>query len=126
MIEVDSALIKIKFSTIRGYKTIFWDFDGSIKDSVEAKSNAFERVFLPFGYEFATRVREHHERNGGISRQEKIPIYLSWANQSIEPKNVYKYTQEFASIVKRSVIESMWVPGVYSTLPLTFKSRILS
>ena len=47
---------------------------------MEAKSNAFERVFLPFGYEFATRVREHHERNGGISRQKNT--YLSFMGQS--------------------------------------------
>jgi|TARA_Y100000310_G_C20511448_1_gene729077 beta-phosphoglucomutase-like phosphatase (HAD superfamily) len=30
-------------------KVIFWDFDGVIKDSVNVKTRAFEKLFLPFG-----------------------------------------------------------------------------
>ena len=30
-------------------KTVFWDFDGVIKDSVEIKSIAFGQLFIEFG-----------------------------------------------------------------------------
>ena len=55
---------------------IFWDFDGVIKDSVQIKSKAFGNLFAQFGNIISKRVIEHHESNGGMSRFEKIPIYL--------------------------------------------------
>ncbi len=62
---------------------IFWDFDGVIKDSVEVKTQAYFQLFEPFGSVVAEKVREHHEANGGISRFDKLPIYLQWAG--LEP-----------------------------------------
>lgn len=55
---------------------IFWDFDGVIKDSVSVKTLAFEKLFLPYGKKIAQKVKNHHEANGGVSRFEKIPLYL--------------------------------------------------
>ena len=46
---------------------IFWDFDGVIKDSIEAKSLAFEELFDDFNDDFKKRVRSHHEKNTGVS-----------------------------------------------------------
>ena len=40
---------------IKKAKTIFWDFDGVIKDSVSVKSDAFEELFLPFGSDVAKK-----------------------------------------------------------------------
>ena len=34
---------------LRRYWTLFWDFDGVIKESVAVKSDAYERLFAPFG-----------------------------------------------------------------------------
>ena len=68
---------------LKSAKTIFWDFDGVIKDSVVVKSDAFEQLFLPFGDEVAISVREHHEANGGMNRFEKLPIYLKWAGEEV-------------------------------------------
>ena len=41
---------------IKKAKTIFWDFDGVIKDSVSVKSDAFEELFLPFGSDVAKKL----------------------------------------------------------------------
>ena len=38
-------------------KVIFWDFDGVIKDSVEAKSSAFEKIFSSYGSNISNKVR---------------------------------------------------------------------
>ena len=93
-------------------KTIFWDFDGVIKDSVGVKSDAFESLFLPFGESVSKKVRRHHEEHGGISRFDKIPIYLAWAGQKPTQEIVDQYTDKFSQLVKQKVIDSSWVDGV--------------
>lgn len=94
------------------YAALFWDFDGVIKESVAVKTAAFERLFAPFGPTLAARVREHHERNGGMSRFEKIPLYLSWTERSATPEEVQRYCALFSGAVRQAVIDSAWVPGV--------------
>jgi len=91
---------------------IFWDFDGVIKDSVKVKSTAFGQLFAPFGDDVVKQVREHHETNGGLSRFDKLPIYLGWAGCLSTPELVEEYSKKFSILVKRKVIESNWVPGV--------------
>lgn len=97
---------------LRQASLIFWDFDGVIKDSVDVKTLAFERTFLPFGREIASRVKQHHESHGGISRFEKIPLYLTWAGEPASPAQVEVFCNRFSQSVLREVIDSPWVPGV--------------
>jgi phosphoglycolate phosphatase-like HAD superfamily hydrolase len=96
---------------LQRYATLFWDFDGVIKDSVAVKADAFERLFAPFGADVAARVRVHHERNGGMSRSEKLPLYLRWAGQESSPAEVWRYCDLFSAAVQQAVIDSPWVPG---------------
>jgi phosphoglycolate phosphatase-like HAD superfamily hydrolase len=93
-----------------------WDFDGVIKDSVKVKSDAFERLFLEFGKELSKKVRSHHESNGGMSRYEKFPLYLSWAGVETSQAVIEKYDEKFSNMVKQKVIESEWVDGVLEYL----------
>ena len=91
---------------------VFWDFDGVIKDSVVAKSVAFEQLFLPYGRDLANRVRQHHEAHGGVSRYQKMSIYLDWAGETGTAAQIEEFCDRFAQLVRQSVIESAWVPGV--------------
>ena len=91
---------------------ILFDFDGVIKDSVSVKSDAFEKLFEKFGLEVSSRVRRHHEANGGMSRYEKLPLYLSWSGLTPTDKLVREYSSHFSQIVKQKVIDSKWVNGV--------------
>lgn len=91
---------------------LFWDFDGVIKDSVDVKTRAFVNLFRANGPEFAEKVRVHHENNGGMSRFEKIPIYLRWAGEEPSTELVREYCDQFSVEVLRGVIDSPWVPGV--------------
>lgn len=97
---------------IRSKRLVFWDFDGVIKDSVIAKSIAFEELFLSYGRDLADRVREHHEAHAGVSRFEKIPIYLRWAGEPGTVGQVNEFCDRFARQVRQSVIDAAWVPGV--------------
>ncbi len=96
---------------LQRYATLFWDFDGVIKDSVAVKAQAYERLFAPFGAEVAARVRRHHERNGGMSRYEKLPLYLRWAGRQDSAAEVSRYCELFSAGVRQAVIDSPWVPG---------------
>jgi phosphoglycolate phosphatase-like HAD superfamily hydrolase len=96
---------------IRGYATVFWDFDGVIKESVEVKTQAYSRLFEGFGSACSARVREHHERHGGMSRFEKIPLYLEWAGVAPTQAETERYCGLFAKLVHRAVIDAAWVAG---------------
>ena len=97
---------------------IFWDFDGVIKDSVNVKTEAYTSLFLPYGHEVATRVRQHHEVNGGVSRFDKIPLYLLWAGELATPERIDEFCTRFSLLVLQKVIDSPWVPGVREYLLL--------
>jgi phosphoglycolate phosphatase-like HAD superfamily hydrolase len=91
---------------------VFWDFDGVIKDSVEAKTESFFKLFKPFGEVVAEKVREHHEAHGGMSRFEKFPIYLQWAGLEPNQSTVSEYCEQFSQRVLQGVIDAPWVAGV--------------
>lgn len=92
-------------------KIIFWDFDGVIKDSVTVKSMAFEQLFLSYGNKLAERVRQHHESHGGMSRFDKLPLYLGWAGMEPTEDRVNACCEQFSQLVFQGVIDAPWVPG---------------
>lgn len=97
-------------------KIVFWDFDGVIKESVQIKTRAFRQLFLPHGEEVASRVTEHHLSHGGMSRFEKLPVYLRWAGLQDDQAMVADYCERFAMIVEDAVVEAEWVRGVIGFL----------
>tara|TARA_B100001250_G_scaffold103200_1_gene86990 strand:- start:8042 stop:8674 length:633 start_codon:yes stop_codon:yes gene_type:complete len=94
------------------YDLIFWDFDGVIKESVSVKTDAFVELFKPYGSDVCKQVKNHHLANGGMSRYDKIPLYLGWAGLEQNDAEVQNFCGKFSSIVKDKVIASAWVPGV--------------
>ena len=108
-----------KFITIRRlakdldkFELIFWDFDGVIKESVSVKTDAFVELFQPYGKDVCNKVKQHHIENGGMSRFNKIPLYLEWSNIAPTNERVDDMCAKFSGIVKNKVINSAWVPGV--------------
>ena len=83
--------------SINSYKNIFWDFDGVIKDSLEIKTNAFYQLFQEYGIDIANKVKEHHLLNGGMSRYEKMPIYLKWSGCQVTDQNIKLFCKNFAT-----------------------------
>lgn len=96
---------------VRRAALVFWDFDGVVKESVDVKTRAFERLFAPFGPDVQARVRAHHEANGGMTRAEKIPLYLRFAGQPVSPERVTELCDAFGALVRDAVIDAPWVPG---------------
>ncbi len=97
---------------MKEFSVIFWDFDGVIKDSVDVKTQAYIQLFEPFGLGVAEKVRQHHEANGGMSRFDKLPIYLQWAGLEANKIALSKYCDQFSQQVLQGVIAAPWVGGV--------------
>jgi HAD superfamily hydrolase (TIGR01549 family) len=99
-------------NSLKKYNIIFWDFDGVIKESVEIKGIAFKRLFHQFGDDIVNKIEKHHLNNGGISRYEKIPLYLNWAGIVSDNTTIERYANDFSKIVIKAVVDSNWVDGV--------------
>lgn len=97
---------------MKEFRIIFWDFDGVIKDSVDVKTRAFMQLFQSYGPEITARVRTHHEAHGGMSRYDKMPLYLGWAGQAVTAENIQAFCNRFTETTMRAVIDAPWVPGV--------------
>ena len=98
-------------------KIVFWDFDGVIKESVDIKTQAFIDLFDAYGSNVVQAVVAHHIKNGGISRFEKIPLYLkSFAGQKLNDNIIAIYLEKFSNMVVHKVIASPWVPGALNVI----------
>ena len=93
-------------------KTIFFDFDGVLAESLHIKTEAFQKMYLKYGEEFSLKVRDHHIKNGGVSRYEKFKIYNGeWLGQEINELKIEELANEFSSLVVNGVINSYEVKG---------------
>lgn len=116
MIKDSGSISKV----IKDYELVFWDFDGVIKDSVDVKTSAFISLFPDAPDSILKKISQHHLRNGGMSRFEKIPLYLGWSGLNTDEAAVARYCNIFSEKVCQAVIDSKWVPGVFEYLACNY------
>ena len=93
-------------------KNIFFDFDGVIAESVSAKTDAFEEMYLPYGKDIASKVVDYHKLHGGVSRYEKFKYFhKEFLNEVINQEKVDELAIQFSNIVLDKVINSDEVLG---------------
>lgn len=93
-------------------KYIFFDFDGVLAESVTIKTEAFRQLYLCYGDDFAQRVVDHHEANGGMSRFEKIKIYSGeWLGETVSLEKIDLLSEKFSDLVMEGVINAPEVKG---------------
>lgn len=102
----------MKFNSIRDYELVIWDFDGVIKESVDIKSKAYSSLFPKSDDILKKKISTYHEANPGMSRFEKIPLYMRWAGLKPDEDALTQYLAKFASLVEHAVVNSPWVPGI--------------
>ena len=103
-------------------KGIIFDFDGVIAESVHIKSDAFASLYKQYGDNIITKVIEHHEANGGMSRFEKIKLYHgSYLNKAITNKEIEELATQFSKLVVKKVIDSPYVPGVFKFIQKSYE-----
>ena len=69
-------------------------------------------------------IENHHMNNGGVSRYEKMPIYLNYAGKFFNNDIINDYCDKFSSLVTKNVIESNWVNGVFNFLNKNYNNKI--
>ena len=88
-------------------KTILWDFDGVILDSMKVRNWGFEEIFKDFDQELIDKLLLFHENNGGLSRYIKIRyFYENLLNKSISKEKVDEYAERFSVLMKTELIKA--------------------
>ncbi len=98
-------------SFLASAKAVVLDFDGTIKDSMSAKADAFVSLFPDADRSIQEKIRTHHMEHGGVARTKKIPLYMTWAGISPSPKRVEAMTAAFSATVVERVVASPWMAG---------------
>ncbi|MDJ0953123.1 MAG: HAD hydrolase-like protein [Acidimicrobiia bacterium] len=93
---------------------IVFDFDGTICESADVKTEAFYELYLDeHGEEFATQVRDYHLVHAGVSRYDKIRYYEEeLLGRECTEERMSEVADRFGGIVRDRVIASPLVPGV--------------
>lgn len=90
------------------------DFDGTICESANVKTDAFFQLYLDEqGEEFATTVRDYHLEFAGVSRGDKIKhVEEQMLGRPGRDERMHLVADGFGDIVRDKVIASALIPGV--------------
>ena len=98
-------------------KTIIFDFDGVIVESIDIKTEAFREMFKEYPKEQRDAFLDYHINNGGISRQRKITyFYQNILKQPLSPQKLDELCDQFHHLVMERVIASPFVAGAKELL----------
>ena len=85
-------------------KTILWDFDGVILDSMTVRDWGFKDIFKDFSKEQVIKLLEYHHANGGLSRYVKIRyFYENILGKLISEERVLEYAEAFSVLMKQEL-----------------------
>jgi HAD superfamily hydrolase (TIGR01549 family) len=87
------------------YKTILWDFDGVILDSMKVRDWGFREIFKSFDNEKVEALLKYHTLNGGLSRYVKIRyFYEEILGKEITENEVLEYAIAFSVLMKKELV----------------------
>lgn len=91
-------------------KTIFWDFDGVILDSMPIRDYGFAKIFEDFDKELVDKLLEYHTLNGGLSRYVKIKyFYNELLRQEASDEKVQELADRFSTIMKAELTNKKYL-----------------
>jgi 3-deoxy-manno-octulosonate cytidylyltransferase (CMP-KDO synthetase) len=107
----------IKFIKKEKYQSIVFDFDGVLVDSFKIKSEAFKKLFEPWGIADKVDIRE-----GGKSRYEKIKYYhKKLLNHDLNEKELDDLAEKYSKFTLKAVIDAPWIKGAKEFLEENYK-----
>lgn len=99
------------------YDCIVLDMDGTMIKSLEAKTNAFKRLFEDFGDEVVEKVVVHHLSNPGMNREQKIRhYYKTFLNQKLSHDIIKSLCDKFARYVLEEIYKCDLMEGLQEFL----------
>ena len=85
-------------------KTILWDFDGVILDSMAVRDWGFKEIFKDFTELQVSKLIGYHRINGGLSRYVKIRyFYENILGKLISEERVLEYAEAFSVLMKQEL-----------------------
>ena len=106
------------------YDVFFFDFDGVVLQSVQVKTEAFQKMYEPFGEEVVQKVTLHHERHGGVSRFEKFRHYhKEFLGIELAEAEVQELAEQFSELVFEATLQCPFVPGVRRLLEWALENQ---
>lgn len=85
-------------------KTILWDFDGVILDSMKIKGDGFVELFGSYDREDVKKIEKYHYENGGVSRFDKIRyFYKDILNKNITEQRILQFSKKFTDIIEKKM-----------------------
>ncbi len=91
-------------------KTIFWDFDGVILDSMPIRDYGFAKIFEEFDKELVDKLLEYHTLNGGLSRYVKIRyFYNTLLGVEVNDEKVQELADKFSTIMKSELTNKKYL-----------------
>ncbi|MCF6331151.1 MAG: HAD hydrolase-like protein [Sulfurimonas sp.] len=85
-------------------KTVLWDFDGVILDSMKIKGDGFLELFKDYSNDFRQKLYKYHFENGGVSRFDKIKyFYNDVLMKDITEEEILQLAKKFGMIIKKKI-----------------------
>ena len=101
------------------FDCVFFDFDGVIADSVDAKINAFGELYREFGEAVRLAVMAYQRAVPGETRFDKIPkFHRELLGVTLSPEEVLLWCEKLSDIVLDEVVASALLPDVPEILKL--------
>lgn len=87
--------------SLENYKTIFWDFDGVILDSMPVRELGFRTVLKNFPTDQVEELIKFHRANGGWSRFVKLRYFFEEIRKEDVSKDLIEdLSEEFSAVMK--------------------------
>ncbi len=98
-------------------KSIIFDFDGVICDSVDIKTYAFQKIYSKYGKSIQEEAVKFHKTNMGVSRYDKFKIiHKKFIDIDLKPTELEDLSKIFSNIVFSEIIKCNYIPGILNFL----------
>jgi phosphoglycolate phosphatase-like HAD superfamily hydrolase len=87
------------------YRTILWDFDGVLMDSMPVRDRGFEIVLANYPAADLERLLHYHRQNGGLSRYVKFRYFFEVIrNEPVTDGQVLELAARFSDVMRRELV----------------------
>ena len=110
--------------SLEKYKTILWDFDGVIMDSMPIRDNGFvDTLSVDYSKEQVDDLLEFHRANGGLSRYVKFRYFFEKIrNEEVTEEKILELAQKFSEVMLLLLIdEKLLIEDSFSFIKANYK-----
>jgi phosphoglycolate phosphatase-like HAD superfamily hydrolase len=91
-------------------RTLLYDFDGVVIDSMAIRESGFRRLFAEFPEQAVDRLLEFHRENAGLSRYVKIRYFFEQIQGvQISDEQVRQYADAFSEMMRRELSDPKYL-----------------